>query len=640
VPADHHGDWDSYIWNDLNDDGQATSDEVAWMHRPPVGGYTDPQDFTVYLLGQACAFHDGFKITPSRFTAGGTPVYAWADAKPHGSKWKEDDVTVSIGDLHRNPDGTWFGCFATSIPSVFEAWETHGQWYYNTNSGIDRLVKWDKNGQPLWSVGRHSPDREHEVGSTGMARFLSGTTHGCVVWTDNSDVETIGPTVWTDDGLYVDEFWRLHGNTASEEVYGIGTVNEFASGRLCTDPKTGRVYFYMVTATLGSTVYEIHGWDGWRRDEGTVELDRDLPPPIEFSGKGLRAEYFNSPDLSGAVALTRTDCPVYFKWCAKAPASEVHAGTFSVRWSGQVQPPTTEPYKFTLETVQYWDCDGPPKFIRILVDGQQVDDQWVSLKAGERYDIKVEAGWSGDKAVAKLCWETKTNDRRVILPKHLYSDRAPAIAPTTARAEILKPQRPTGLFAHIPFDDGRGIHPVCRGAVPGIVTNIVGEVEWADGAMKTKPRGPFQPAYLMIGNELELPATDYTIAFRFKTIESDGRLFAACRRSPYNAKWSDHQIDLSDGKVTFKVSGQPAIVTAAKLNDGAWHQVVTTIGGATRDSRLYIDGQLIGTGALAARQLLTNRLGANLGGAAASFADFRCYGRALTAAEAATPPDR
>jgi hypothetical protein len=514
----------------------------------------------------------------------------------------------------------------------------------------------------------------------------------------------------------------LRANTANEDVYGLDTGNEYPTGRLYTDPKTGRVYYYMITAAHGSTVYELKGWDGWRRDQGTVELKRDLPPPVEFTGTGLRAEYFNNLDLTGPAALTRTDGPVYFLWATKAPAAEVHADNYSVRWTGQVQAQTTEAYKFTVETVQHWLCDGPAKFLRIWVDGQPADGKWILLKRGEKYDIRVEAGWAEGNAIAKLCWETKTNDRRVILPKYLYPEsgtgvalvasgstrslwfRAPqgqyadeqwhhavevnggphddhrlyvdatlravgssADAALTApaslaelvsadRAETRDSQtfdralhildikelyrREVGLLARVAFDDGSGHQPRVTSPIPGITATVVGATKWEAGALTTQPT-EFSPAYIMVSRELELPATDYTIAFRFKTTAANAGLFCSRRRSPYNAIWEDHSIHLFGGKLRFLLAGQAPVGTPQTLNDGQWHEVVTTVGGDTRDSRLYVDGRLIGTIKVAVRERASDRLGVDLGratggfpGAPTAFADLRVYGRALTAEEA------
>ena len=523
----------------------------------------------------------------------------------------------------------------------------------------------------------------------------------------------------------------------------------------------------MITAAMGSTVYEIHGWDGWRRDEGTIKLKREQPAAASFAGTGLRGEYFGNLDLTGTPALTRTDSPVYFLWNTAAPTPAFKPGNFSVRWSGKVQPTTTEPYKFSVETYHYWLAIGPPKFLRLWVDGRKLidtaanlDEQWVLLKAGQKYDIRIEAAWSGDKSIAKLCWETKTNDRRVIPPKFLYPDvssevhaadagasgvglrsRSGSVPRTRRRGErrcnhwrlslhdshldvragderlkakgefadgewhhvvyvsggpqgdqrfyvdgLLRAVDPTpgvtafgnitaagraeirdehrfdralsaleimddlyrrevGLLARITFDDGRGIHPACSSAVPGVTVNLIGDTEWTKdgrigGALTTKPHGPLQESYVMIGNQLELPATDYTIAFWFKTTDATGNLFCVVRRSPYNAKWTDNVLIFNDGYLGFSLFGQkePMHTPApGKLNDGQWHHVATTVGGATKDSRFYIDGKLVSVGKLGVRQYVSNRLGVNLGGpiygysgVAATFDDFRCYGRALT----------
>ncbi len=108
-------------------------------------------------------------------------------------------------------------------------------------------------------------------------------------------------------------------------------------------------------------------------------------------GNGLKAEYFNSVDLTNP-ALTRTDATVNFDWGTGAPAPGVGADGFSVRWSGLIEPAYTETYTF------YTDSDDG---VRLWVNGQLLIDNWtdhgatedsatLALVAGQKYTIKME----------------------------------------------------------------------------------------------------------------------------------------------------------------------------------------------------------------------------------------------------------
>lgn len=73
-----------------------------------------------------------------------------------------------------------------------------------------------------------------------MPRGLVGLTHGCVVWGDASDEESSRPTVWTEDGLYVDELLRVPTDKLCKEEYGEENTNEYPTGHLAED-SSGRI---------------------------------------------------------------------------------------------------------------------------------------------------------------------------------------------------------------------------------------------------------------------------------------------------------------------------------------------------------------------------------------------------------------
>src|SRR5262245_31753977 len=123
-----------------------------------------------------------------------------------------------------------------------------------------------------------------------------------------------------------------------------------------------------------------------------------------LAGNGLAASYYDNIDFTNPK-LTRTDASVNFNWGSGAPASGIGADTFSVRWTGQVQPNNTQSYKFYTST-----DDG----VRLWVNGNLVINKWqnqaqtefasvgISLVAGQKYDIKLEYFENTGLAAAKL----------------------------------------------------------------------------------------------------------------------------------------------------------------------------------------------------------------------------------------------
>ena len=146
------------------------------------------------------------------------------------------------------------------------------------------------------------------------------------------------------------------------------------------------------------------------------------PPPLAGDGDGLRGEYFDNIDLT-SLALTRTDATVDFNWMTGSPSPAIGADTFSVRWTGQVQPQFNETYTFYTVT-----DDG----VRLWVDGQLLVDRWanqsaterggsLSLAAYKRYDLQMEFFENGGDASAKLSWSSPATLKSVIPQSQLYS---------------------------------------------------------------------------------------------------------------------------------------------------------------------------------------------------------------------------
>src|SRR6185503_16630957 len=121
---------------------------------------------------------------------------------------------------------------------------------------------------------------------------------------------------------------------------------------------------------------------------------------------GLKAEYFNNPELSGPAATIRTDARIDFNWGRYKPTPELSENNFSVRWTGKLTPPESGTY-----TLGFTADDGA----RLYVDGKLLVDAWtsnptktvtkeVTLEAGRDYDLRIEYFQTNREAVAKLVW--------------------------------------------------------------------------------------------------------------------------------------------------------------------------------------------------------------------------------------------
>ncbi len=159
--------------------------------------------------------------------------------------------------------------------------------------------------------------------------------------------------------------------------------------------------------------------------------------PMTSEVNGLSAEYFDNADLTGSV-FTRIDPWVDFAWGGGSPDPKLGVDTFSVRWTGQVQPKTSEVYTF------FTDSDDG---VRLWVDGKLVIDRWndhalttdqasVSLVAGRRYDVKLEYYENAWDAQIGLQWSSPTVPKQVIPASALFAMAAPVVPVNAAPVAV------------------------------------------------------------------------------------------------------------------------------------------------------------------------------------------------------------
>jgi len=140
----------------------------------------------------------------------------------------------------------------------------------------------------------------------------------------------------------------------------------------------------------------------------TVQPTAAPPTPTPSVYPHWRGEYFGRPDLDGAPLLIRDDEELDFSWGDAAPAPQVPADGFSVRW--------TRTLTFT-EGLYHFEAtvdDG----MRLYVDNVRVVDAWVDgpprvvsgtyyLEAGA-HPVRVEYYERAGQATFQLSWNRLT----------------------------------------------------------------------------------------------------------------------------------------------------------------------------------------------------------------------------------------
>ena len=120
--------------------------------------------------------------------------------------------------------------------------------------------------------------------------------------------------------------------------------------------------------------------------------------------------------------LERLDPTVDFNWGAGSPDPSISTDTFTVRWTGLVQPLYSETYTFYTAT-----DDGA----RLWVNGELIIDSWVdqalteksgsiALTANQKYPLLMEYYEDAGNAAAMLSWSSTSQVKQIIPQSQLY----------------------------------------------------------------------------------------------------------------------------------------------------------------------------------------------------------------------------
>ena len=161
----------------------------------------------------------------------------------------------------------------------------------------------------------------------------------------------------------------------------------------------GSVAYSIVTAAAVSTD---PSYSGPVADVSVVNVDGS-----GTGGGGLRGTYFDNVDFTG-TRVARLDPSVNFSWAYGSPDPLIGPDTFSVRWTGEIQPRYGQTYTFYATS-----DDG----VRVWINGVLVIQNWtdhistvdtgtVPLAANQWYSIVVEMYENAGVGVARLEWSS------------------------------------------------------------------------------------------------------------------------------------------------------------------------------------------------------------------------------------------
>ena len=106
-----------------------------------------------------------------------------------------------------------------------------------------------------------------------------------------------------------------------------------------------------------------------------------VPVPRTAFGlnKGLKTEFFATPDWTGRPVAVTTEPEVQADWENAKPVPEIDTVNYSVRWSGAIAAPAPGHYVFSVEPADSFPY-SPKEDYRLLVDGKVISEG--SLRAG------------------------------------------------------------------------------------------------------------------------------------------------------------------------------------------------------------------------------------------------------------------
>lgn len=269
------------------------------------------------------------------------------------------------------------------------------------------------------SLGQY--DRTHMNNPNGIAVDSLNQ-----LWVAETNYQPKRVSVWTLDGQLLKTFY------GPSEYGGGGTLDGADKQRFYYAGMQFALDWAQGTDQLQAVLM--------RPEFNTLQIPGGPPEnPVTLNGRRYLTNTFNSHPTNGqsVVGIWRIDNDVAVPVAVIGEARQWSLinqclgsfSSFSVRWTGQVQPRYSESYTF-----HTYSDDG----VRLWVNGQLLIDDWtghgtlertgtIALTAGQRVDVKLEYFSGGGGADVKLSWNSASQPLEVVPASQLF----PTVASTT-----------------------------------------------------------------------------------------------------------------------------------------------------------------------------------------------------------------
>ena len=254
----------------------------------------------------------------------------------------------------------------------------------------------------------------------GNPRPGSGADAGADQFTTGNNPPTVSITSPANGGTFTAPANITINANASDSDGTVSKVDFYQGTSLLGTDTSSPYSFAWNNVAAGSYALKAVATDNAGAATTSSVVNVTVNPPGS-GGTGLKGDYYDNSDFT-VFKLTRTDATVNFNWGTGSPDPSVGVDTFSVRWTGKVQPQFSQTYTFYTVT-----DDG----VRLWVNNQLLIDKWIvqaptewsgqiALTANQQYDIKMEYYENGGGAEAHLSWSSPSVPKAVIPQGQLF----------------------------------------------------------------------------------------------------------------------------------------------------------------------------------------------------------------------------
>ena len=335
-------------------------------------------------------------------------------------------ANASINSTPVSSSGTSFGTAATPVIS---------------SAGANNAIAWAIQSDAYSSSG---PSVLHAYNATNLSTELYNSSQNLARDNPGAAVKFTLPTV-VNGKVYVGAQYKVsvYGNAtfvATPLITPSGGVFTNSTTVSLSDTTGGASIYYTLdgaTPTTNSLLYtsafvvsnttSVHAWaTAPGAISSGVASAGFYNSSAVGSGVGLSGAYYTNhtslAPYTGLPTLVRTDAVMNFNWNTVGPDPTVGQTSFTVKWTGCVQPQFNDTYTF------YATADDG---VRLWVNGQEIINEWIDeapttysasvpLKAQQLYNIEMDYYQGGGGAEASLAWSSSFASQSIIPSTQLY----------------------------------------------------------------------------------------------------------------------------------------------------------------------------------------------------------------------------